>query len=116
MTKLKKNVSDLFSITTEHYLNAGDKGVAHFASILNCIISNVNNASISNLNQAYGLILYKGHQKDKNSDRSYRAISTCPFHAKALDLYLHHLHSSSWHSQTAPTQFMAPGVEIYLTR
>ena len=56
LSKLKKNVCDLFSITTEHYINAGEQGVAHFAKILNCIISNVNNASINNLNQAASIL------------------------------------------------------------
>ena len=76
---------------------------------MNCIISNINNASIKEINTAYGLILYKGHGKEKSCDRSYRTISTCPLIAKAIDLYLNHLYRSSWHQQTASTQFMAPG-------
>ena len=32
---------------------------------MNCVISDVNNATIDELNTALGLILYKGHKKDK---------------------------------------------------
>ena len=62
---------------------------------MNCVISDVNNATIEELNTALGLILYKGHKKDKNSDRSYRTISTCPFIAKAIDLYLRDLYQAA---------------------
>ena len=54
---------------------------------MNGIISNVNNVTIEELNLAHGLILYKGHVKDKSSDRAYRTISFCPFLAKA-ELYI----------------------------
>ena len=47
-----------------------------------------NNASLEELNLADGLILYKGHSKDKTSDRAYRTNSSCPFLSKAIDLYL----------------------------
>ena len=77
--------------------------------LMNCLISNINNASIKEINTAYGLILYKGHGKEKSSDRSYLTISTCPLIAKAIDLYLNRLYSDSWHQLTASTQFMAPG-------
>lgn len=109
LNTLKKNVADIYGTTTLHYLYAGDAGIEHFARLINCIITNINNASIKEINTAYGLILYKGHGKDKTSDRSYRTISTCPLIAKAIDLYLNRLYSSSWHHQTASTQFMAPG-------
>ena len=109
LKRLKKNVIDLYSITTLHYTNAGQEGLNHFMCLLNSIISEVNNATIEELNTAYGLILYKGHNKDKASDRAYRTISTCPFLAKALDLYLRDLYQDIWDKQTAPTQYQATG-------
>ena len=109
LKRLKKNVTDLYSITTLHYTNAGQEGLNHFVCLLNSIIEEVDNATIEELNTAYGLILYKGHNKDKASDRAYRTISTCPFLAKALDLYLRDLYQEVWDRQTAPTQYQATG-------
>ena len=63
--KLKKNVKDHYSITSQHYINAGPEGLQHFNYLLNGIISDLNNASLEELNTAHGLIFYKGHKKDK---------------------------------------------------
>ena len=81
-------MSDLDSITAQHYVNAGNAGHNHFLLLLNTLIEDLNNISITELNKVYAIILYKGHNKDKCSDRSYRTISTCPLLAKALDLYV----------------------------
>ena len=72
-------------------------------------VDNVNNASIEELNTAHGLILYKGHNKEKTSDRAYRTISSCPFIAKALDLYLRDLYHELWDKCQAPTQYQGTG-------
>ena len=71
-------MTDIFGITPLHYLNAGRDGVEHFRFLLNTVLSDVSKASIDELNTALGVILYKGHKKDKNVDRSYHTISTCP--------------------------------------
>ena len=75
---VRKDVSDLFSITASHFINAGVTGLKHFHLLMSTVISNINNASLSELNDIWAMILYKGHSKDKESDRSYRTISTCP--------------------------------------
>ena len=41
LTRLKKNVSDLYSITVLHYSNAGQEGIDHFQCLLNNIITEV---------------------------------------------------------------------------
>ena len=79
LKRIKKHVRDIFNITAVHYTNAGTEGLLHYNLLLNGIIADVNNASLDELNCALGLILWKGHGKDKSSDRSYRTISTCPF-------------------------------------
>ena len=61
LKRMKKKVGDIFSITALHYLHAGAEGLAHFHFLLNAIISNVNNASLEELNLVLGIILYKGH-------------------------------------------------------
>ena len=109
LCKMKKKVSDIYSITALHYLNAGREGHAHFNFLLNAIISNVNNATLEELNLVFGLILSKGHNKPKNSDRSYRTISTCPFMAKAADLYLRDLFHHQWEERQAVTQYQGEG-------
>ena len=57
LKRLKKHVTDIFGITAQHYNNAGHEGLEHFACQLNCIISDVNNGTIEELNLALGLIL-----------------------------------------------------------
>ena len=109
LRKIKKNVKDHLSITSLHYINAGGEGQLHFCELLNGVISDLNNASLEELNRAHGLIYYKGHLKDKTSDRSYRTISSCPLLSKALDLYRRDLYSDLWPQQQAPTQYQGVG-------
>ena len=96
---MRPSVNDLYSITTNHYINAGDEGPLHFNFLLNTLIFEVNFISLPDMNLVYAVILYKGHSKDKTSDRSYRTISTCPFLAKSLDTYTRHLNLDEWNSQ-----------------
>ena len=56
---MKATVRDFFSITSTHYINAGEEGMKHFNFVLNCVIDNVNNASIEELNNMYALLLHK---------------------------------------------------------
>ena len=107
--RLKKNVKDFYSITALHYLNAGNAGLEHFHALFNAVVTDVNNASIEELNVAHGIILWKGHKKDKTCERSYRTISTCPFLSKAVDLYLRDLYQDRWDSCQASTQYQGSG-------
>lgn len=106
---LKPEVNDLYSITPAHYINAGMEGAIHFSFLLNCVISNVNLSSIDELNSVWAMVLFKGHGKDRESDRSYRTISTCPFISKALDRYIGSLFESGWAAAQASTQFQGNG-------
>ena len=107
--QLKSSVQDIFNITTLHYINAGESGLQHFNFLLNCIIENVNLASVEELNTMYALLLHKGHGKVHTLDKSYRTISTCPLLSKAMDLYIRELHLSKWKLQEAPTQYQGEG-------
>ena len=107
--RIRQNVKDLFSITALHYINAGNEGLEHYNFLLNCIIQNIELAEVVEFNIAHGLIIHKGHGKDKNSDRSYRTISTCPFLAKSLDLYTRDLYCDLLDDQQAPTQYFGSG-------
>ena len=109
LQRLKKNVTDVYGLSTLHFLNGGIEGVRSFALLMNSIILNVENAKIKELNTTHGLILYKGGLKEKSSERSYRTISTCPIVAKALDLYLRDLYQEMWNKMTAPTQYQKQG-------
>ena len=55
LKKMKQSVSDFFSITPAHYINGGEAGMEHFNFLLNCIIDDVNNATIEELNVCYAL-------------------------------------------------------------
>ena len=82
---------------------------SHFHKLLNYFLEDINNTSIHEVNAAYACILFKGHNKEKSSCRSYRTISTCPLVAKALDLYIRDLNVESWNKQQASTQYQGEG-------
>ena len=109
LISMKPDVNDLYSITPRHYLNAGMEGARHFTFLLNLIIQNVNLSTLEELNSVWAMVLHKGHGKDRESDRSYRTISTCPFLAKALDKYIGGLYESGWAEAQADTQFQGTG-------
>ena len=109
LQRLKPSVNDFFSVTPNHYNFAGPAGWKHFHLLLNTLASCVNNTSISEINTAYACILFKGHNKDRTSDRSYRTISTCPVVAKALDLFIRDIFIDSWNDNQPETQFQGRG-------
>ena len=80
---VRQDVNDLFSITASHFINAGSAGLCHFHLLMSALLSNLNNCNLSEINDIWAVTLHKGHNKDKESDRSYRTISTCPLLAKA---------------------------------
>ena len=109
LQKMKPNVNDFFGITPNHYNYAGPAGWKHFHLLLSSLLHDVNNTSIHEINVVHAIILFKGHKKDKTSDRSYRTISTCPVVAKALDLYIRELFIDEWNLDKAETQFQGKG-------
>ena len=110
LSSLRSGVNDFFSITSQHYLNAGESGIDHFHHLLNAIIQNVNLSNITELNTIYACVLLKGTGKDKENSRSYRTISTCPLLAKALDCYIRELSLNGWQRKQARTQYQGPGM------
>ena len=106
---MKPHVSDFWSITPLHYLNAGQEGLIHFNFLLNFIINDINLASVKELNTVCALLLHKGHGKPKTNSRSYRTISSCPVLAKALDMYIHQLFITKWNQDQAATQYQGEG-------
>ena len=109
LMKLKPDVNDFFGLTPNHYIYAGPSGWKHFHFLLCLLIDNVNHTDITEINTVYACILFKGHGKDKNSDRSYRTISTCPVICKALDLYIRDLNISTWNLNQSECQFQGEG-------
>ena len=110
LNRLKKHVNDFYSITSLHYLHAGEEGLEHFTVILNTIIKNINLSGLAELNTIYACVLYKGHHKDKTDARSYRTISTCPLLSKALDMYVRELSVGEWNEAQAETQYSGEGM------
>ena len=106
---LKPDVNDLYSTTARHYINAGVEGARHFSFLMNLVIQNVNLFPLPELNSVWAMVLHKGHNKPKDSDRSYRTISTCPLLSKALDKYIGSLYESGWAAVQAETQFQGVG-------
>ena len=105
LSSMKSNVLDFYSVTPDHYTNAGLAGYVHFHLLLNALLDDLSNTTITAVNRAYACILFKGHNKDRTSSKSYRTISTCPVIAKGLDLYIRRLCISDWNEDQAPTQF-----------
>ena len=85
------------------------EGLLHFHFILNIIIEEINSSSLEGLNTVWACIPFKGHSKNRESDRSYRTISTCPIVAKALDSYIGSLYSAGWADVQVDTQFQGSG-------
>ena len=79
-TRLQQSISSM-----QDHLDCDIFNVSWKQSLQTLIIHHCKSLMISG--QLY-CILYKGHGKDKESDRSYRTISTCPLLAKCLDIYV----------------------------
>ena len=110
LRKIRPSVSDFFSITAGHYLNGGSASIKHFQFLVNTILTCIEASSIQEMNKVHAVILHKGHRKDKNLASSYRTISSCPFIAKAVDIYLGELSREDWSSCQASTQFQGHGM------
>ena len=110
LKKIRPGVSDFYSITAAHSLNGGEPAVSHFIFLFNTILENIENATIEQMNRTHAVILHKGHGKDKNSASSYRTISSCPFVAMTIDIYLGQLSKADWKSRQADTQFQGEGM------
>ena len=109
LRRIKPCVNDYYSITANHYIHAGSIGLNHFHLLLSSLINDLDGISLTEVNLVYAVVLFKGHGKDKNSDRSYRTISTCPVIAKALDLYIRDLNISTWNLNQSECQFQGEG-------
>ena len=110
LRKIRPAVSDFFSVTASHYLNGGVVAIKHFQFLFNSILTNIELAAIEEMNVAHAVVLHKGHGKDKNLSSSYRLISSCPFIAKAVDMYLGDISKDDWKSCQAETQFQGEGM------
>ena len=110
LRRIRASVADFYSITAGHYLNGGDAALDHFCFLFNAILSSIEVASTPELNTAHAVVLHKGHGKDKNLDSSYRIISSCPFLAKCVDIYLGELSKEDWKSCQATTQYQGEGM------
>ena len=109
LLKMKPTVNDFFSITPKHFINAGSAGFVHFNLLMNAFIIDVNNSTIEELNTIFAILLYKGHDKERTLDSSYRTISTCPVVAKGLDSYVRELFVEKWNMKQAETQYQGQG-------
>ena len=110
LRRIRASVADFYSITAGHYLNGGDAALDHFCFLFNAILSSIEVASTPELNAAHAVVLHKGHGKDKNLDSSYRIISSCPFLAKCVDIYLGELSKEDCKSCQATTQYQGEGM------
>ena len=109
LKQMKPDVSDFYGVTPNHYIHGGHSAWKHFHFLLNKLIANVSNTSVVEVNSVYACILFKAHGKDRNIDKSYRTISTCPVVAKALDIYVRRENITQWNQNKANTQFQGEG-------
>ena len=110
LRRMRSGVSDFFSITSAHYINGGSTTIRHFQFLINTVIDNIELSSVDELNKVHAIILHKGHKKDRTLASSYRIISSCPFIAKATDIYLGSLSKEDWSKCQAPTEFQGSGM------
>ena len=109
LKKMKPDVCDLYGVTPNHYIHGGPAAWKHFHLLINRLITDVSNTTIKEVNSVYACILFKAHGKDRNIDKSYRTISTCPVVAKALDIHIRQLNINKWNQKQADTQFQGEG-------
>ena len=65
LLSLRAEVNDFYSVTANHFINAGKPGFEHFFFLLNALIKNIKLANLEELNTVWACILYKGHGKNK---------------------------------------------------
>ena len=65
LSEIKSTVSDFYSISSRHFLEAGPTGLNHLHSLLNLLIKNPELTTIPSLNAAWSIILCKGHGKPR---------------------------------------------------
>ena len=95
LERLKPNIPDFYSLTPDHFIHADPADIAHFSMLLNTLLLDIQNVSLTEINTAYACVLFKGHERDKSLAKSYRTISSCPVIVKALDLHIRDLHLDS---------------------
>ena len=78
LKSLSPHVADIASITHTHYLATGVSGVTHFQALLNQLISNINLATLEEVNLAWAVMCHKGGSKPWQLAKSWRCIWTCP--------------------------------------
>ena len=71
MQKMKKDVTDIYGITVNHFNYAGPAGWKHFNLLLNSLLEDVNNTDIEEVNTVYACVLFKGHKKEKTSSNCF---------------------------------------------
>ena len=70
LNKMKPEVNDYYDTTPNHYVFAGPVGWKHFHLLLTTLIDNANLTDIREINTIFACILFKGHNKDKQSSSS----------------------------------------------
>ena len=103
---LKPQVCDHFNVSALHFINGGPHAIKHFQMLFNSALSNIDNTTCQELNDAHAIVLFKGHKKDRSLASSYRSISSCPFLAKAIDFYCRELSIQEWNEDKPETQFL----------
>ena len=71
LKRIRPKVGNYHCITSNHFLHAGEAGTDHFHLLLEVLIKDVNNFTISEVNTVHAAILFKGHSKDKSFASSY---------------------------------------------
>ena len=63
LKSLSPHIADISSITPNHYLAASISGVSHFQALLNLLISNMNLATLEEINSVWAVMWHKGGSK-----------------------------------------------------
>ena len=79
--------------------------------IIIAIISDINNFALAEINTAHATILFKGHGKDKHSDRSYRTMNTLP--SSSQEQSTTHFTISNYHSSVSIWMTEVPLIALF---
>ena len=115
LKSLKPNVCDIFSCSPNHLLQLGEAGWELFMNLVNVILSDISLTSLPEINSTWSIVLYKGHNRPKNSTRSYRCISSSTLIARFIDSLVGQQVRHGWDQVKSRTQFMSRGSSHELT-
>ena len=96
---------DIYMMTVEHLLYAGEDAKRHVLKLLNDIIQDIYYLTCSQLKKGLSSVVWKGKKKSLIKSSSYRRITVTPQLGSILDRYIHQVAEEIFREVQSPEQF-----------